>query len=170
MTQLRLTQNQTVFEYADSLDDNRIPYHRGLIPISEIALYQQFRFENIRTNIRIIQRLCDTLYTDIHGGQFDWLSDTDFPEVTNYTIMSVIIGRLKCVTNEYNEYDNFHDYVRRTGRIVRFDYMDDEEYQTRLSHYIINFFISWIGENETIKIFAKHYGDIVNYLFYHQNI
>ncbi len=167
MTQLELTENQTVFEYADTLDDYRIPYHPGFILISEIALYQQFRFETVITETRIIQNICDILYIDIHGGDFRWI---DYDIYTMYTepIFATIISRLKCITNEYNEFDNFVEYVQQTRATVRFNYLNDEEYQSRLSYYIIYYFITMIGENETAKIFAKHYGDIVNYLFYQQ--
>ena len=165
---LQLTNNQTVFEYNDSLTDENIPHHPGFIRIDEIDLYQQYQWETINTDIILIDGLCQILYIFIHNQQFNWIDQQTFP-TTN--ILTKIINRLKCITNDYNEYYNFYDMLKATTpeQDITYDrrYMNDEEYQLRLSYFIIGQFIFAFGEDETSKIFAKHYGDIVNYLFYH---
>ena len=166
-----LTQNQTVFEYADELDDyGNIPYHKGLIPIAEINLYLTWVNENVRTSINIIQAICDQLFNIIHNNhRYEWVT-IQIPQLDGIT--ALIIGRLRCVTNEYNEYDNFIRHLERTTQEadIRLDrrYVDDDVYQIKLSYYIIRTFINNIGALETARLFVKHYGDIVNYLFYPQ--
>ena len=168
-TMLQLTPNQTVFEYDDSLDGPNIPYHPGYIRIDEIDLYQQFQYETIDVNHAIINNICERLFDVIHNGRYEWINHESYLN-HNSIILTKIISRLKCVTNEYNDYDNFIVYLYQTTRtnVISQDrrYMDDEEYQLRLSEFIINVFINTISYNDTIKLFAKHYGDIVNYLFY----
>ena len=159
---LQLTPNHTVFEYDDSLNGDNIPYHPGYIRIDEIDLYVQYQYETINVNIRIIETLCEQLFDIIHNGDYSWVANQPYLPY-GQTILSKIINRMKCVTNDYNNYDDY--VILAINKQVR-GYVDDEEYQLRLSVYIINTFINTIGLNETLKLFAKHYGDIVNYLFY----
>ena len=167
-----LTQNQTVFEYYDSLDGDNIPYHPGYIKISEIDLYQQYQHAQIRISNHRIMTILVSLYAAINNGRYAWINT--IPQQYN-GIFGVIMSRLACITNEYNHYEDYIEYLQNATeepvqladaflRDPRF--VSDEEYQLRLSQFILNTFINTIGENETAKLFAKHYGDIVNYLFY----
>ena len=171
-TQIQLTPNQTVFEYDDSLDGDNIPYHPGLIRIPEIPIYLLYQNSQIRVSTERITTILVNLSAQIHGGEYDWI-DTETPQYDG--IFGIIINRLACITNEYNHYeeyiqhlqDSIHTPVRLANAYLHHPrFVDDEEYQLRLSHYILNTFIEEIGENETAKLFATHYGDIVNYLFY----
>ena len=157
--QLQLTQNRTVFEYDDAIGNNNlIVYHPGYVRIDEIDLYQQFTYETLDVNHNIINALCSQLFQIIHNRNFQWIinGNLDFPNQS--IIMIKIISRLKCIADEYNEYNAFENlHLRYT--------MDSEEYQSNLANYIINTFISAIGLNQTIILFAKHFGNIIGYLF-----
>ena len=159
---LQLTPNHTVFEYDDFLTGDNIPYHPGLIRIDEIELYVQYQYETINVNMEIVNILCEHLFDIIHNGDYSWVPNQPYLPY-GQPILTKIISRLKCITNDYNNYDDY--VILAINGQVR-GYVDDEEYQSRLSYYIINTFIGTIGLNETLKLFAKHYGDIVNYLFY----
>ena len=155
---LRLTPNKTVFEYDDALDNNSLlVYHPGYIRINEIDLYRQYENENVEINTRIIHELCIQLYDTIHNRNFHWMRTGDINEPEPSNIMSTIIGRLKCIHEDYNEYNYLEDYLRVT--------CDEEGYQELLSNYIINKFISTIGMNQTLILFAKYFGNILDYLF-----
>ena len=155
----RLTPNQTVFEYDDGLgNDNHIVYHPGYIRIAEINLYRQYATETLEVNNRIILELCNQLYDTIHDGNFDWIRHGDISLPNQSIIMTTIIGRLKCIYDDYNGYRQFENLN------LRFTW-DGEVYQSNLANYIINKFISTIGINQTLILFAKHFGDIVRYLF-----
>ena len=89
---------------------------------------------------------------------------------------------MQYIANEYNYYDDYFNWLlsrlptnirnlpdglqRNSYVFADSRYVDELEYQLRLARYIINYFISVIGEVETAKILAKHYGDIVHFLFY----
>ena len=169
---LHLTEHQTVFEYDDTLDDDKLPYHPGYIKISEIDLYQQYQQAQVRITFRIMTIL-RSLYDAIDSGHYVWI----YTNPQQYGgIFGVIMSRLACITNEYNHYEDFIEYLKdTTEEPVQVDpdaylndprFVDDVEYQLRLSQFILDTFLNTIGENETAKLFAKHYGDIVNYLFY----
>lgn len=155
----RLTPNKTVFEYDDGLgNDNLLVYHPDYIKISEINLYQQYANENIEINRRIILELCQQLYDTIHNQNFEWIINGDINSPAQSAIMTTILSRLKCIYDDYNEYNVFENLN------LRFNW-DGEEYQAYLANYIINKFISTIGLNQTITLFVKHFGDIISYLF-----
>ena len=182
---IRLTQNQTVFQYDDAIDDNTnmTVYHKDYIRIAEIPLYQQYRNARIQTSRDRITEVCLTLYNIIHSREYRFINTLELVPVNRNlaNIFAIILSRLQCIANEYNHYnDYFNLLLSRLPREIRelpaeqrnsyvptdSRYVDDEEYQFRLARYIINYFISVIGEVETAKIFAKHYGDIVHFLFY----
>ena len=157
--QLQLTPNKTLFEYDDSIgEDNNIIYHPGYIRIDEIPYYQQFRWETINTNTTVINNICRQLYQTIHDRNYQWIYQGDLEYRHHSDIMTKILSRLKCIYDDYNEYIPFSNLNLRYT-------WDGEEYQTNLANYIINYFVTAIGENETIKIFAKHFGNIISYLF-----
>ena len=172
MLSLSLTNHQTVFEYDDTLDEDKLPYHPGYIKIEDVDLFQQYRNARLQRDTRHIASLLIRLYAAIHNGQFSWIYT--IPQRYN-GIFGVIMSRLACITNEYNHYEDFIEYLQNTSdepvqladayqRDPRF--IDDEEYQIRLSQFILNTFINTFGVIDTAILFAKHYGDIVNYLFY----
>ena len=172
ITTIQLTPNQTVFEYDDSLDDDDIPYHPGYIRIEEIEIYLLYQNSRIQVTTEHITTILKYLYAQIHGGEFDWVA-TETPQYDG--IFGIIINRLACITNDYNHYEDYIQYlqdsidgpVKPSNAYLRHpNFVNDEEYQLRLSHYILNTFIDEIGEDETAILFANHYGDIVNYLFY----
>ena len=169
---LPLTNNQTVFEYDDSLDEDKLPYHPGYIKISEVDLFQQYRNAPLRINTHRIMSILVSLYAAINNGHYSWIN-TIPPQYNG--ILGVIMSRLACITNEYNHYQDFIEYLQDTtdapvqlANAYLHDprFIDDEEYQLRLSQFILNTFINTFGVNDTATLFAKHYGDIVNYLFY----
>ena len=80
----------------------------------------------------------------------------------NYTCIYAKIEKL-IPTNIRNLPDGLQ---RNTYVFTDSRYVDEEEYQLRLARYIINTFIREIGEVDTAKILAKHWGDIVHFLFY----
>ena len=160
MIQLELTPNQTLFEYDDSIGtDNLIVYHPGYLRIDEIDLYQQFLYETIDVNLQEVNQLCYILRHTIHDINFQWIIngnlDYNYPSI----IMSKIISRLRCISDDYNGYIYFAKLHLRGN-------WDSDEYQTNLANYIINEFIQVFGENQTIIIFAKYFGNIIRYLFY----
>lgn len=161
MFQLELTPNQTLFEYDDSIDtDNLIVYHPEYIRIDEIDLYQQFLYETIDVNQQQdVNQLCNQLYQTIHDINFRWITNGDLGYNYPSIIMSKIISRLRCISDDYNGYIYFANLHLRGN-------WDSDEYQTNLANYIINEFIRVIGENQTIILFAKHFGNIIRYLFY----
>ena len=157
--QFRLTPNQTVFEYDDGIGPNMlITHHPGLIRIDEIDLYRQYANETLEVNTVIISNLLSQLYDTIHDGNFDWIRHGDISLPGQSLIMSTIIGRLECIADDYNEYTQFENLN------LRFSW-DGEEYQRNLAYYILNKFISTIGLTQTTILFAKHFGNIVGYLF-----
>ena len=156
---IQLTPNQTVFEYDDGIGvNNLIVYHSGYIRIDEIDLYQEYANQILEINTEIINHLCNQLRNTIHDRNYQWIINGDYSLPIQSTIMSKIIGRLRCISDDYNEF-NYFDNLH-----LRFDW-DSEEYQTYLAYYIINKFISTIGLNQTIILFAKYFGDIIRYLF-----
>ena len=156
---IQLTPNRTVFEYDDGIGvDNLIVYHQGYIRISEIDLYQEYSNENLEVNTAIINNLCNQLYQTIHDRHYEWIIHGDYDLPNQSPIMSKIIGRLRCIADDYNEYNNF------VNLHLRFDW-DGDEYQSNLANYIINKFISTIGLNQTEILFAKYFGNIIRYLF-----
>ena len=155
----RLTENRTVFEYDDGLGDNNIlVYHPGYIRITEIDLYQQYANDEVEVNNRIISNLCNHLNETIHNGSYHWIIDGDYSTPQQSAIMTVIMGRLKCIYDDYNGYNGFANLH------LRYDW-DGEEYQSNLANYIVNKFISSIGYNQTITLFTRYFGDIIRYLF-----
>ena len=157
---IQLTLNQTVFEYDDGIGvNNLIVYHSGYIRIDEIDLYQEYANENLEINTAIINHLCNQLRNTIHDRNYQWIIHGDYSLPIQSNIMSKIIGRLRCISDDYNEF-NYFDNLH-----LRFDW-DSEEYQTYLAYYIINKFISTIGLNQTIILFAKYFGNNIHYLFY----
>ena len=171
----RVNNHQTVFEYDDTLDENKIPYHPGYIKIEDVDLFQQYRNAPLHINIPRIVSLLINLYATINNGQYVWIYT--IPQRYN-GIFGVIMSRLACITNEYNHYQDFIEYLQDTtdapvqlANAYLHDprFIDDEEYQLRLSQFILNTFINTFGVNDTATLFAKHYGDIVNYLFYSRN-
>ena len=156
--QFQLTPNHTLFEYEDGICyDNKITYHPGLIRIDEIYLYHQFLYETINTNTRIITNICNQLFQTIHDRNYQWIHG-DLNYHYHSIIMNKIISRLRCIADEYNGYIHFANHN------LRFNW-DGEEYQANLANYIINEFVDAIVENDTIILFAKHFGNIVGYLF-----
>ena len=183
---IRLTQNQTVFQYDDAIDanTNMTVYHKDYIRIAEINLYQQYHNARFQTSRDRITEICLTLYNIIHNGGYRFIDTTQLVPVNQNRaiIFSIILSRLQCIANEFNHYNDYFDWLlsrlptnirnlpdglqRNTYVFTDSRYVDEEEYQLRLAMYIINTFIREIGEVETAKIFAKHYGDIVHFLFY----
>ena len=186
---IRLTQNQTVFQYDDAIDErtNMTVYHRDYIRIAEINLYQQYHNVRIQTSRDRITNICSDLHYIIHNRDRDYrFLDTQqlAPVNRNLTnIFAIILSRLRCIANEYNHYNDYFNFllsrlptdiqnlpddIQRNSYVSITDsrFVDDEVYQLRLAMYIINTFIREIGEVDTAKIFAKHYGDIVHFLFY----
>ena len=159
MRQFRLTPNKTLFEYDDGIGDNNlIVYHPGYIRITEIDLFVQFANRTINVTHSTITNLCQQLYQTIHNRNYEWIIDGDFNYHNPSPIMTKIIGRLKCIADEFNEYIPYYNLRLRNA-------WDGEEYQSNLAMYILNTFISVIGEQETITLFAKHFGNIIGYLF-----
>ena len=157
---IQLTPNQTVFEYDDGIGvNNLIVYHPGYIRIDEIDLYREYANQILEINTAIINHLCNQLRNTIHDRNYQWIINGDYSLPIQSNIMSKIIGRLRCISDDYNEF-NYFDNLH-----LRFDW-DSEEYQTYLAYYIINKFISTIGLNQTIILFARYFGDIIRYLFY----
>ena len=157
---IQLTPNQTVFEYDDGIGvNNLIVYHPGYIRIDEIDLYREYANQILEINTAIINHLCNQLRNTIHDRNYQWIINGDYSLPIQSNIMSKIIGRLRCISDDYNEF-NYFDNLH-----LRFDW-DSEEYQTYLAYYIINKFISTIGLNQTIILFTKYFGDIIRYLFY----
>ena len=187
---IRLTQNQTVFQYDDAIDErtNMTVYHRDYIRIAEINLYQQYHNVQINQALRDrITNICLDLHYIIHDNNRDYrFLDTQqlAPVNRNLTnIFAIILSRLQCIANEYNHYNDYFNFllsrlptdiqnlpddIQRNSYVTITDsrFVDDEVYQLRLAMYIINTFIREIGEVDTAKIFAKHFGDIVHFLFY----
>ena len=183
---IRLTQNQTVFQYDDAIDDNTnmTVYHKDYIRIAEIPLYQQYHNARFQTSRDRITEVCLTLYNIIHNGTYRFINTLQLVPVNpnRANIFAIILNRLQYIANEYNHYDDYFNWLlsrlptnirnlpdglqRNSYVFADSRYVDELEYQLRLARYIINYFISVIGEVETAKIFAKHYGDIVHFLFY----
>ena len=185
---IRLTQNQTVFQYVDSIDERTYMtvYHRDYIRIAEIGLYQQYHNVRINQTLRDrITNICLNLHDIIHNHNRDYrFIDTLQLVPVNQNranIFAIILSRLQCIANEYNHYNDYFNFLlsrlpldiqnlpaEQRNSYVPTDsrFVDDEEYQLRLAMYIINTFIREIGEADTAKIFAKHFGDIVSFLFY----
>ena len=168
---LQLTENATLFEVEPELDyNNFLIIHRGFIRIDDIALYQQFRWETVDTDIDVIRGLCDEIFDAIHDGEFRWIRYNR--DLDNYqsNIMVKIIARLQCIRNPHNEFDAFVNYVdaRQFNDLfwARLANVDEDEYQLMLTKYIIRKFIDNIGLKETLKLFAKHLCDIIYFLFY----
>ena len=157
--QFRLTPDKTVFEYEDEIGtDNLIVYHPGFIRINEIEYYQQFLYETIDADFNDINNTMFNLFNTIHDINFRWVRG-DLELHHHSIIMFKIISRLKCIADEYNGYYYFANLNLRGG-------WDGEEYQTNLAHYIINTFIDAIGLNQTIILFAKHFGNIIENLYH----
>ena len=156
---LRLTDNRTVFEYDDGLgEDNLLAYHPGYIRIDEIDLYRQYANDNIEINTRIIHELCQQLYETIHDGNYQWIINGDYSEPRQSDIMTAILGRLRCIHDDYN------GYIDLANLNLRYNW-EGEEYQRNLANYIINKFNSTIGFNQTITLFTRYFGNMISYLF-----
>ena len=183
---IRLTQNQTVFQYDDAIDDNTnmTVYHKDYIRIAEIPLYQQYRNARIQTSRDRITEVCLTLYNIIHSREYRFINTLQLVPVNpnRADIFAIILNRLQYIANEFNHYDDYFNWLlsrlptnirnlpdglqRNSYVFTDSRYVDELEYQLRLARYIINTFIREIGEVDTAKILAKHWGDIVHFLFY----
>ena len=157
--QFRLTDNKTVFEYDDGIGNNNlIVYHPGYIRITEIDLYIRYTGQALNVNTQIVSNICQQLYQTIHDRNYRWIINGDFNYHHPLPIMTKIIGRLKCIADDFNEYIPYYNLRLR-------NVWDGEEYQSNLAMYILNTFIGTIGEQETITLFVKHFGNIIGYLF-----
>ena len=159
---IQLTQNQTLFEY-NRIDGSGIEYEYrpGLLSIDEIELYQNYQRKTLnRISLAIIPELFISIYGAIHNGGYEFLSYT-YQLNRHSIIFQKVIERLCYSYNYDNGYSNFKNSRRNRNRL----FVDDETYRIRLANYIVDNVINAMGEKEADILFAKHFGDIVRYLF-----